>query len=357
MKRLRKILDSIGPRIRDGRLSRLYPAFEALDTFLFAYVERPEHPPFGRDPLDVKRYMTMVIIAATPAFLASLYFFGFRVLLMWIVSYAAGGAAEVLFSVIRREEVNEGFLVTGFLFPLILPPGLPLWVVAVGVVFGVVIGKEIFGGTGRNIFNPALVGRVFLALGYPSLMTSRWIVPGTGTWGKLSEGLAVDSVSSATPLVLAKAGEFSNNLDLFLGRVLGSAGETSGLLIIAGGIFLVFVGVASWRTILATLGSFAGLTAILHAAMPDRVGPVLFNLLSGGILFGAFFMATDPVSGPITRKARWVYGLIIGIATVLIRTFSGFVEGVMFAVLLGNIFAPLLDEVVIRTTSRRFAHE
>ena len=357
MKRLRKILDSVGPRIKDGKLARFYPLFQMLDNLLYAGTDRTAHPPFGRDPLDVKRYMFLVIVAAMPAFLASLYFFGLHVLWMWIVSYAAGGAAEMLFSVIRKEEVNEGFLVTGFLFPLILPPAVPLWLVAVGVVFGVVVGKEVFGGTGRNVFNPALVGRVFLALGYPSLMTTRWIEPGSGIWGKLSEGFNVDSVSSATPLVLAKAGEFADNLDLFFGRVLGSAGETSALVIIAGGVFLLVVGIASWRTVLSMLGSFAGFTAILHAVMPDRAGPVLFNLLSGSILFGAFFMATDPVSGPITRRARWAYGFIIGITTVLIRTFSGFVEGVMFAILLGNTFAPLLDEVVIRASSRRLARE
>ncbi|MEE8440381.1 MAG: RnfABCDGE type electron transport complex subunit D [Spirochaetia bacterium] len=357
MKRLRKILDSVGLRIKEGKFSRFYHSFQALDNFIFAAAERPVHSPFGRDPLDVKRYMTLVIVAVTPAFFASLYFFGFRILLMFVVSYAAGGAAELLFSIIRKEEVNEGFLVTGFLFPLILPPALPLWLVAVGVVFGVVVGKEVFGGTGRNVFNPALVGRVFLALGYPSLMSTQWIEPGSGIWGKLTEGLNVDSVSSATPLVLAKAGEFTDNLDLFFGRVLGSAGETSALMIIVGGLFLVMVGIASWRTVLSVLVSFAGFTAILHAVMPDRVGPVLFNLLSGGILFGTFFMATDPVSGPITRQARWAYGMIIGVVAVLIRSFSGFVEGVMFAILLGNTFAPLLDEVVIRANSRRLARE
>jgi Na(+)-translocating NADH:ubiquinone oxidoreductase B subunit len=357
MKPLRKLLDGLGSRIRAGKLARFYGVFQALDNFLYAAMERPTRPPFGRDPLDVKRYMSVVIVAAMPIFLASLYFFGFRVLLMWIVSYVAGGAAEVLFSVVRKEEVNEGFLVTGFLFPLILPPGVPLWLVAVGIIFGVVVGKEVFGGTGRNLFNPALVGRVFVAIGYPSLMTTRWIEPGSGIWGRLSEGLNVDSVSSATPLVLAKAGEFTDNLDLFLGRVLGSAGETSAVLIIAGGLFLLLTGIASWRTVLSILVSFAGLTAILHAVMPDRVGPVLFNLLSGSILFGTFFMATDPVSSPITLRAKWIYGVIIGCTAVLIRTFSGFVEGVMFAILLGNIFAPILDEVVIRASATRYARE
>ncbi|HUV07827.1 MAG TPA: RnfABCDGE type electron transport complex subunit D, partial [Spirochaetia bacterium] len=267
---------------------------------------------------------------------------------------------EVLFSVIRKEELNEGFLVTGFIFPLILPPGLPLWLVAVGIIFGVLVGKEVFGGTGRNLFNPALVGRVFLALGYPSAMTSAWIEPGAGVWGRLLSPFQLgmpDAVSSATPLIMAKGGELAPPLDLFLGRVLGSAGETSALTILLGGIFLVLVGVANWRTVVAIIASFAGLTAFLNGVLPQTVSPVWFNLMSGGILFGAFFMATDPVSSPVTLSGKWAYGILIGITTVLIRNFSGYVEGVMFSILLGNVCAPLLDEVVIRHRMRRYAHE
>ena len=169
-------MDRLAPQFQEGgKFERLHPLFQAMDTFLRIPISRPERPPFGRDPMDVKRYMSLVIVALIPPFLASLYLFGWRILLMLLVSYVAGGAAEMLFSVIRKEELNEGFLVTGFIFPLVLPPGLPLWTVAIGVVFGVVVGKEIFGGTGRNLFNPALVGRVFLALGYPALMTGTWI--------------------------------------------------------------------------------------------------------------------------------------------------------------------------------------
>jgi len=361
MKFLAKLMDKIRPLFgQEGRLSGLRPVFQAMDNFLFAAPDKTKIPPYGRDPLDVKRYMSLVILALLPCFAASVYFFGWRVLVMLLVSYAAGGAVEVLFAIIRKEELNEGFLVTGFIFPLILPPGLPLWLVAVGVAFGVLVGKEIFGGTGRNLFNPALVGRVFLALGYPSAMTSAWIEPGSGTWGRLLSAFQLggtDAVSSATPLVLAKGGDLVSPFELFIGRVLGSAGETSAPAIILGGIFLIIVGVANWRTVVALLVSFVGAAAILKAVLPLDVSPVWFNLISGGFLFGTFFMATDPVSSPLTLSGKWAYGILIGILTVLIRTFSGFVEGMMFAILLGNICAPLIDEVVIRHRMRRYARE
>lgn len=361
MKFIDKIMDGLAPNFASGgRFFRLHHLFQAMDTFLRAPITRPANLPLGRDPMDVKRYMSLVILALVPPFLASLYFFGWRVLFMLAVSYIAGGATEVLFSIIRKEEVNEGFLVTGFIFPLILPPGLPLWTVAIGVIFGVVVGKEIFGGTGRNLFNPALVGRVFLALGYPAFMTSAWIEPVDGPWGRLAESITlrgIDAVSTATPLVAAKGGDFAAPLNLFLGNITGSVGETSAAAILLGGIFLVLVGVANWRTVLSILASFAALNALLRLAAPDTVAPVLFNLLSGGLLFGAFFMATDPVSGPITRSGKWAYGIVIGVATILIRSFSGFVEGAMFAILFGNICAPLIDEIVVRTGMRRYARE
>jgi Na+-transporting NADH:ubiquinone oxidoreductase subunit B/electron transport complex protein RnfD len=361
MKGLKGILENLRPAFEEGgRLARLKPIFQALDHFLFAAAEKTPNPPFGRDPLDVKRYMSLVILALLPSFAAAVYFFGWRVLLMLLVSYAAGGLVEVLFAVIRREEINEGFLVTGFIFPLILPPGIPLWLVAIGVSFGVLIGKEIFGGTGRNLFNPALVGRVFLAIGYPAALTSTWVQPLAQPWGRLLApfGLGVpDALTSATPLGLAKSGVLTGAFELFVGRTAGSAGETSALAILLGGVFLILVGVASWRTVLAVLASFVGLTAILHGLLPAAVPPVWFHLLSGGLLFGAFFMATDPVSGPVTRAGKWAFGFLIGAATIFIRSFSGYVEGVMFAILLGNIFAPLIDEIVIRLRSRRYANE
>jgi Na+-transporting NADH:ubiquinone oxidoreductase subunit B len=361
MSGLRGILEKMRPAFdEEGKLARLKPLFEAFDHFLFAAAEKTRNAPYGRDPIDVKRYMSLVILALMPSFLASVYFFGWRIILMLLVSYLAGAVVEVLFAIVRKEEINEGFLVTGFIFPLILPPGLPLWMVAAGVIFGVLIGKEVFGGTGRNLFNPALVGRVFLALGYPSAMAVTWIKPLNLPWGRLAApfGFGVpDAVSAATPLALAKSGTLTGIFDLFVGRTLGSAGETSALAILLGGLFLLFVGVASWRTVLAILASFAALAALFHALLPASTAPVWFHLLSGGFLFGAFFMATDPVSGPITRSGKWAYGILIGASVILIRSFSGYLEGMMFAILLGNIFAPLIDEVVIRLKARRYAHE
>lgn len=361
MKIIAKIFKKLGPQFDEGKiLSPFRPVYQALENFFFQADLKTENAPYGRDPIEIKRFMSTVIIALVPSFLAALYFFGWRVLLLVIVSYVAGGAVEVLFAILRKEEINEGFLVTGFIFPLILPPGVPLWLVAVGIIFGVLVGKEVFGGTGRNVFNAALVGRGFLALGYPAIMTRSWMAPGNYPLGNLATPVSIsapDAISSATPLVLGKGGELAPIQDLLIGRIPGSAGETSALAIILGGVFLILMGVANWRTVFGVLVSFIGLGAILRLIYPASVNPVWFNLFSGGILFGTFFMATDPVTGSITRSGKLVYGLLIGSVTILIRFYSGFVEGVTFAILLGNIFAPLIDEVVIRNRIRRYARE
>jgi Na+-transporting NADH:ubiquinone oxidoreductase subunit B/electron transport complex protein RnfD len=350
MRPILNILDWLRPHFQEGgRFSLMKPVFDAADALFFSPLETTNVAPHVRDPLDVKRVMSLVIIALVPCIVASVYFFGLRVLAMILVSYAAGGAVEVTFAMIRKESINEGLFVTGMLFPLILPPGLPLWMVAVGCAFGVIIGKELFGGTGRNLFNPALVGRIFLALAYPRAMSGAWFEPGSGVLGRATQ-YSVDAVSAATPLVAAKAGEWAGLWRLFFGSVSGSAGETSALAIILGGLVLLFVGVASWRTIVSMLGTFAVLTAFLHGG--DGV-VVLSHMLAGGLLFGAFFMATDPVSSPMSHGGRWAYGIIIGIATALIRNLTGYVEGVMFAILLGNIFAPVLDEVFVTAQLRK----
>ena len=358
---LKNMLDRARPLYQPGgRRHILWPLFQAGDNFLFAHAEEISQAPYGRDPLDVKRYMSLVIIALMPAFLTSLYFFGPRVLLLFAVSYAAGGLVEVVFAIVRKEEINEGFLVTGFIFHLIMPPGVPLWMVAVGVIFGVLVGKEVFGGTGRNPFNAALVGRCFLAFGYPSRMTGTWLPPGPAKWLQLPGSLAAmspDAVTTATPLGLAKSGEFTSSVNLFVGNVAGSVGETSALAILLGALFLVAVGVANWRTVVGGIAALLLCSGILHAAMPERVAPALFQLLAGGAMFGIVFMATDPVTSPVTLSGKWAYGILIGLLTVLIRSFSGFVEGVMFAILFANLCAPLIDEVVIRFYSRRIARE
>jgi Na(+)-translocating NADH:ubiquinone oxidoreductase B subunit len=361
VKVLLQLFEKVRPTFeKGGRLRVLRPIYEALENFFFAPSATTAAAPYVRDQLDVKRFMSMVIIALLPVLFAGFYFFGLRLIAMIIVSYAAGGAVEVIFAIVRKEEINEGFLVTGMLFPLIMPPTLPLWMVAVGVAFGVFVGKELFGGTGRNIFNPALVGRCFLALAYPSAISGSWISAGGGLTGRLFQYIDasnIDAVTTATPLVMAKQGNFASLSDMFLGHIPGSMGETSAIAIIIGGVFLLFTRVANWRTVVGILGSFAILTSILHNAHPEKFGPVLWHLCAGGLLFGAFYMATDPVSSPTTNAGKWIDGIIIGIITVLIRNFTGYVEGVTFAILLGNIIAPILDEIVFGVRIRRLRSE
>ncbi|UCG56724.1 MAG: RnfABCDGE type electron transport complex subunit D [Phycisphaerales bacterium] len=360
MKVLLKVFEAVRPTFEQGKLKAFKPLYEAMENFFFAPSTTTTTAPHVRDPLDVKRLMSMVIIALLPSIAASFYFFGLRMVAMIIVSYAAGGAVEVIFAIVRKENINEGFLVTGMLFPLILPPALPLWMVGLGVAFGVFVGKELFGGTGRNLFNPALVGRCFLSLAYPKTMSASWLEPSRDLAGRLLQYVdasSVDALSSATPLALAKQGEFASLSHQLFGSVSGSAGETSAIAIILGGVFLLLTRVANWRTVVGILGSFALLGGVLHYAHPEKVGPVLWHLCAGGLLFGAFFMATDPVSSPISNAGKWCYGIMIGCVTVLIRGFTGYVEGVTFAILLGNIFAPILDEMVIAVRIRRLRSE
>lgn len=361
MKILLRLVEKTRPHFEEGgKFHALLPVYDAIEHFLFAPGTTTTTAPHVRDPLDLKRFMSMVIISLVPCIAAGLYFFGLRFILLIIVSYVAGLSVEAAFSIVRKEPINEGFFVTGFLFPLIMPPAVPLWMVALGVAFGVVVGKELFGGTGRNLFNPALVGRCFLALAYPAQMSGSWIKPGTEVTGRLLQyvdGSSVDAVTSATPLALAKAGEYASGAHLFVGSVSGSIGETSAMAIIAGGVFLLLTRVANWRTVASILISFTALAAILHHAQPDQYGPALWHLCAGGLLFGAFFMATDPVTGPVTSGGKWIYGALIGVITVLIRNFTGYVEGVTFAILLGNIFAPILDEMVFAVRLRRLKVE
>jgi Na+-transporting NADH:ubiquinone oxidoreductase subunit B/electron transport complex protein RnfD len=285
-----------------------------MENFFFAPAAVTLTAPHVRDPLDIKRLMSMVIIAVVPSLFAAFYFFGWRLVPMIIVSYAAGGVVEVAFAVIRKEEIAEGFLVTGMVFPLILPPTLPLWMVGVGVAFGVFVGKELFGGTGRNIFNPAIVGRCFLALAYPAAMSSNWTTAGGGLTGRMLQYVSsssVDAVSTATPLVLAKQGELVSLWKMLLGNTSGSIGETSAIAIILGGVFLLLTRVANWRTVVSILASAMILAGIFHNSQPDQFAPALWHLCAGGLLFGAFFMATDPVTSPVTNIGKWFYGIII----------------------------------------------
>ncbi len=309
---------------------------DVMEGILFGVGKVTRGAPHILDNLEIKRYMSIAIIALLPTAAASIYFFGVKAVLIILVSYAAGGFVEVLNAIIRKKEIEEGFLVTGLIFPLILPPTVPLWVVAVGVMFGTLFGKEIFGGTGRNIFNPALVGRLFVTIAFPEIMTTAFIAPFT------------DAVTSATPLVLFKTTQaVTPSLSLLLGTSAGSMGEIFRIGIILGGLFLMFTRVSNWRIPISYIGTVFVFAVIGNSFLPSRFAPPLFQILTGGLLFGAMFMATDPVTSPYTNTGKVIFGILTGVFTVLIRTFSGYTEGVMFSIVLMNGFAPLIDQMII----------
>ncbi len=363
MKILLKLFEKCRPMFEEGgQLHFALPLFDAIEHFFFAAAARTQVAPHIRDPLDIKRYMMMVIWGLLPAVLMSWYFYGLRVLAVIIVSYAVGGLIEVAVACIRKEEINEGFLVTGLLFPMVLPPALPLWMVAVGVAFGVLVGKEIFGGTGRNLFNPALLGRCFLMLAYPTAMTSNYVIPKTEFPGRLftwvGDFFNLDATTSATPLAALKGeGALASLKDLFLGVHASSLGESCTLALLLGGLFLLFTRVSSWRTVVSVLGSYFVMSLVMHMINGDKYPSPLWQLSAGGIMLGALFMATDPVSSPMTRSGRYMYGILIGVVAVLIRNLGGYPEGVMFSILMGNIAAPVFDEIAIKLRLRKLAHE
>ena len=388
MKAIRNILDKIKPHFeKGGKYEKFYYLFEAQDTFLFA----PNHTTKVKgtqikDAIDMKRMMVTVIIAMIPAlifgiwnvghqhFLASgisaefldKFLFGSqKVLPIIIVSYASGLFVEGIFAVVRKHPVSEGFLVTGLLIPLIMPVTIPLWQVALGTIFAVVIGKEVFGGTGFNILNPALTARAFVFFSYPSQMSG-------DVWTQLGES-TVEGYSGATPLAIAAdttVGEtgtavlelFQNNWlsytfeSLFYGTIPGSIGETSALMSLIGALILIGTGVGSWRIILSMLvgGLAMGYIFNIFGANPFMQIPPYYHLVMGGFAFGAVFMATDPVSAAQTNTGKWIYGFLIGIFAILIRvTNPAYPEGVMLAILLMNVFAPLIDFYVIEANKKR----
>lgn len=293
--------------------------------------------------------MRKVIYALAPIVLAAIYFFGWRALLMVIWASAVGVFAEWIFERKRNKPVTEAVFVTAILFTLTLPVRTPLWVVAVGMLFGIIFGKEVFGGFGRNVFNPALVGRAFVYVSFPTFLTVEWTKPFNNLIGGFAHfvGSPVDDITTATPMLLFRAtGETVDYLKLFLGNISGSLGETSALLIILAGIYLLVTKTASWETMLATIVGFLLANSGFYLSGASSVPDPLFGLLSGGILFAAVFMATDPISAPKLREAKLIYGLLIGAITVIIRGFALFAEGAMFAILIANTFAPILDEAV-----------
>ena len=381
MKFLEDQLKKIGKLFGKGKpLEKLYPFYEAIDTFLLTPGKRTIKAPFVRDEIDLKRVMISVVIALIPCIGMGIYNTGYqiqiakgliptlgecfwlgslKVLPIIVVTYAVGGFWEGLFSVIRKHEINEGFLVTGILFALILPPTIPLWQVAVGISFGVVIGKEIFGGTGMNVLNPALTARAFVFFAYPAQMS------GDAVWA------AVDGFSQATPLAVVAIAEKGSSAvavlsqagysfrDVFLGFIPGSIGETSALACLIGLAFLLVTRIASWRIV---VGCALGLTAMSMVffifkgenSMAFFSLPPYWHMVLGGFAFGSIFMATDPVSSSATETGKWIYGILIGILVVLIRMVNpAYPEGVMLAILFMNVFAPLIDHFVVQQNIKR----
>jgi Na+-transporting NADH:ubiquinone oxidoreductase subunit B len=371
MKALRSLLDKIKPQFqKGGKLHRLHSTFDAFETFLFV----PDKVTFKgshiRDSIDMKRTMIFVVLAMVPALLFGMWNVGFQHFLstgveatlwmkLWfglkavlpiiVVSYVTGLGIEFAFAQARGHEVNEGFLVTGMLIPLILPPDIPLWMVAVATAFAVIFGKEVFGGTGMNILNPALTARAFLFFAYPQDMS------GDKVW--ISN--MADGYSGATPLADAAAGHTQNipsAMDMFFGFIPGSIGETSTLAILLGALFLIITGVGSWRIILSVFagGFLMGLLFNLWGANAFMEVPAHYHLLMGGFAFGAVFMATDPVSASQTPTGKWIYGLLIGVFAVLIRVVNpAYPEGMMLAILFMNVMAPLIDHYVIESNIKR----
>lgn len=400
MKFLRNTLDKVEPLFeKGGKLERLYPVYEAADTFLYTPGHRTKTGPHVRDGIDLKRMMIMVVIALIPCTLFGMWNVGFqheRATTNWALSPAdadhiacliygafkfvpiyavtiiVGGTLEAIFSLIRKHEINEGFLVTSLLFPLTLPPDIPLWQVALGIAFGVVVGKEIFGGTGMNILNPALTARIFLYFAYaPDISGDKVWVSGSGVPAG-TEGAWIDGATGATPLGyfalngadtagMAEASSLNISwMDAFMGWIPGSIGETSTVACLIGAAILIFSKVGSWRVMLSCLIGMVSLTMLFNALAPGEGGPHYLSLgpewhfVVGSFAFGSIFMATDPVSAAQTNTGRWIYGFMIGALTVLVRVLNpAYPAGIMLAIIFMNVFAPLIDHYVMKANIRR----
>lgn len=293
-----------------------------------------------------QKMMRKVTYALLPLVLAGIYFYGWRVLTLLLAVTITACFIEWLFVRKTTKKITEAVIVTAILYTLTLPPSVPYYVAIIGIIFGVLFGKMVFGGFGKNPFNPALVGRAFIYVNFPKVMTLEWVEPAKGIWGNLSR-YTVDTISQSTPMLdFRSSGTMMDYPRIFLGNISGSIGETSAILILIGGLYLLWTKTAAKETVIGLLGSFVALSALLYLVGVDQVPNPLYGLLTGGILFGAFFMATDPISSPKTKAGKYIYGSIIGIITVVIRGFALFAGGMMFAILIGNTFAPLIDELV-----------
>ncbi len=377
MNYLRKQLDKLKPHFSEGgKFQKFNSVFGGFESFLFV----PDKVTFKgshiRDSIDLKRTMTVVLIALIPALLFGCYniglqhfrstgtdatvlymfWYGFLKLLpLIIVSYIVGLGIEFTTAQIRGHEINEGFLVSGLLIPLIMPIDVPLWMLAFAVAFAVILGKEIFGGTGMNVFNPALLARAFIFFSYPGWMT------GDKVWTEgLTTGMhVVDGYSGATPLALCAQGESSDLpsfMEMFIGTIPGSVGETSTVAILIGAFILIITGIGSWKIMLSVFTGGLAMGLLLNAFAVNEYMqlPFYYHYVMGGFAFGAVFMATDPVTAAQTEKGKWIYGFLIGILSVLFRVLNpAYPEGVMLAILLMNLFAPLIDHFVVQSNIKR----
>lgn len=300
--------------------------------------------------------MLRVCYALIPLVLASIYLFGWRSLALMGTVLFFGIITEALFIYPQGKPVTSAVIVTGLIFTLSLPPTIPFWMAIVGIVAGVAIGKMMFGGFGQNVFNPAMVGRCFIYITFPLQMTNRWVEPIWGGWGGFAHWSApLDTVSRATPLVELRQGGLIAWEDLFLGQTSGSLGETSAVLILIGGLFIIAKKAASWKlAVSCLLGGIFG-SGILQLAGFANIPSPLATLLAGSFLFGSFFVVTEPVSGAKTKSGQWIYGGMTGALIVVLRGFSNFSEGVMFSVLIMNAFVPILDQTVRRLQMKRTA--
>lgn len=295
-----------------------------------------------------------MLLALIPATAMGVYFFGWRSLTLVIFSCIVAYLTEIIFETYRNGTPTESVLVSGALYGLSLPPYTPLWISAVGIIFGIVFGKQVFGGFGRNVFNPAIVGRSFVYVCFPLQLTSQWMAPTTDIWGRLLKYTDMDAMTAATPLVSFKqTHELAVVSDLFWGNISGCIGETCVPAILLGGAYILYKGAADWRYPLSCIFGAVFLNGVLtYSGVPGVLDPIR-NLLSGSLLFGAFFMVTEPVSGCVKSKAKLAYGFLIGCLWIIIRSFSGFPEATSFAILLGNTFGPLFDEAVMAWEKRK----
>jgi Na+-transporting NADH:ubiquinone oxidoreductase subunit B len=385
---------------KDAQLGWAWPLFEGAETFFLTPGEKTHKGAHVRDRMDMKRLMIFVLYALAPCILLGMYNIGrqgflaegvtdfgmveafvrgaWHMVPLIIVSYTAGGIAELVFCIVRKHEINEGFLVTAMLYPLTLPPTIPLWMAAAGIVFGVVIGKEVFGGVGMNILNPALTARAFVFFTYPAAISGAKVWDVGGSWwptGTVTP--VVDGYTGATPLLAVSGGERGADpvaiLDgmgwgygeLAMGAIPGSMGEVSAVAALLGAAFLLITRIASWQTMLGCVLGLLGMGAVLaYGVAPSQADPLPlyalpphYHLVMGGFAFGAVFMATDPVSSPSLPISRLLYGIGIGMLCVLVRVVNpAYPEGMMLAILFMNVFAPLIDYVFVqRSTKRRAA--